>query len=61
MTPAMSQFPKWAGPNTTPKCPWELYASPPPVAMTVVGWFLCFPVPFFRKKGFFFPYATYTK
>ena len=37
-----------------PKCPWGLYASPPPVAMAVVGWFLCFPA-FFGKKGFFFP------
>ena len=53
-----------------PKCPWGLYASPPPVAMAVVGWFLCFPA-FFWKNGFFFPirdlrqkkkvYATYTK
>ena len=25
-----------------PKCPWGLYASSPPVAMVVVGWFLCF-------------------
>ena len=38
-----------------PKCPWRLYASPPPVAMAVVGWFLCFPpfFFFFGKKGFF--------
>ena len=33
---------------------WGLYASPPPVAMAVVGWFLCFPAFFFWKKGFFF-------
>ena len=39
-----------------PKCPWGLYASPPPVAMAVVGWFLCFPAFFFFwKNGFFFP------
>ena len=46
-----------------PKCPWGLYASPPPVAMAVVGWFLCFPgfFFFFGKMGFFFPYATYAK
>ena len=45
-----------------PKCPWGLYASPPPVAMAVVGWFLCFPAFFFfGKMGFFFPYATYAK
>ena len=54
-----------------PKCPWGLYASPPPVAMAVVGWFLCFPAFFFWKNGFFFPirdlrqkkkvYATYKK
>ena len=43
------------------KCPWGLYASPPPVAMAVVGWFLCFPAffsPFFGKNGVFFPYTT---
>ena len=34
-----------------PKCPWGLYASPPLVAMAVVGWFLCFPAFFFWKKG----------
>ena len=44
-----------------PKCPWGLYASPPPVAMAVVGWFLCFPAFFFGKMCFFFPYATYAK
>ena len=39
-----------------PKCPWGLYASPPPVAMAVVGWFLCFPAFFFiKKRGFFSP------
>ena len=38
-----------------PKCPWGLYASPPPVAMAVVGWFLCFPAFFFLKNGVFFP------
>ena len=40
-----------------PKCPWGLYASPPPVAMAVVRWFLCFPAFFFFfwKNGFFFP------
>ena len=54
-----------------PKCPWGLYASPPPVAMAVVGWFLCFPA-FFLEKWVFFShmrltpkkkkvYATYTK
>ena len=43
-----------------PKCPWGLYASPPPVAMAVVGWLLCFPA-FFFKLGFFFPYATCAK
>ena len=53
-----------------PKCPWGLYASPPPVAMAVVGWFLCFPS-FFLEKWVFFShtrltpkkkvYATYTK
>ena len=37
-----------------PKCPWGLYASTPPVAKAVVGWFLCPPPPFW-KKGFFFP------
>ena len=37
-----------------PKCPWGLYASPPPVAMAVFGWFLCFPA-FFWKNGFFSP------
>ena len=39
-----------------PKCPWGLYASPPPAAMAVVGWFLFFPAfffLFFLKKGFF--------
>ena len=35
-----------------PKCPWGLYASPPPVAMAVFGWFLC-PHTFFGKKDFF--------
>ena len=35
-----------------PKCPWGLYASPPPVAMAVVGWFV-FPRLFFGKKAFF--------
>ena len=54
-----------------PKCPWGLYASPPPVAMAVVGWFLCFPAFFFWEKWVFFPqtrltpqkkvYATCTK
>ena len=54
-----------------PKCPWGLYASPPPVAMAVVGWFLCFPAFFFFEKWVFFShtlltpkkkvYATYTK
>ena len=44
-----------------PKCPWGLYASPPPVAMAVVGWFLCFPAFFLEKWVFFFPYATYAK
>ena len=53
-----------------PKCPWGLYASPPPVAMAVVGWFLCFPAFFFEKWGFFShtrltpkkkKYPTYTK
>ena len=37
-----------------PKCPWGLYASPPPVPMAVVGWFLCFPA-FFLGKWVFFP------
>ena len=45
-----------------PKCPWGLYPSPPPVAMAVVGWFLCFPAFFFFvEKGVFFPHATYAK
>ena len=44
-----------------PKCPWGLYASPPPVAMAVVGWFLCFPAFFLEKWVFFSPYATYAK
>ena len=55
-----------------PKCPWGLYASPPPVAMALIGWFLCFPAffLFFLKNGFHFPirdlhkkkvYATYSK
>ena len=35
-----------------PKCLWGLYASPPPVAMVVVGWFLCPPPLFFWNKGF---------
>ena len=39
-----------------PKCPWGLYASPPPVAMAVVGWFLCFPA-FFLEKWVFFPHT----
>ena len=44
-----------------PKCPWGLYASPPPVAMAVVGWFLCFPAFFFFwKNGFFFSHARLT-
>ena len=38
-----------------------LYASPPPVAMAVVGWFLCFPAFFFFwKKGFFFSHTRLT-
>ena len=37
-----------------PKCPWGLYASPPPVAMAVVGC-SCVSPPFFWKNGFFFP------
>ena len=37
-----------------PKCPWGLYASPPPVDMAVLGVVLMFPRPFlFQKKGFF--------
>ena len=45
-----------------PKCPWGLYASSPPVAMAVVGWFLCFPAFFFfLEKCVFFLYATYGK
>ena len=32
-----------------PKCQWVLYASPPPVAMAIVGWFLCPPPPFFLR------------
>ena len=53
-----------------PKCPWGLYASPPPVAMAAVRWFLCFSA-FFLEKWVFFShtplaakknvYATYTK
>ena len=41
------------------KCPWGLYASPPPVAMAVVGWFLCFPA-FFLEKWVFFPHTRLT-
>ena len=37
------------------KCPWGRYASPHPVAMAVVGWFLCFPAFFFMEKLVFFP------
>ena len=37
-----------------PKGPWGLYASPPPVAMAVVGWFLCFPAFLFSFLSFFF-------
>ena len=45
-----------------PNCPLGLYASPPPVAMAVVGWFLCPPPPFFfRKREFLFPYTIYAK
>ena len=44
-----------------PNCPWGLYASPPPVAMAVVGWFLCFSAFFFWDKSYFLPHATYTK
>ena len=46
-----------------PKCPWGLYASPPPVAMAVVGWFLCFPAfffVFFWKNGVFFSHTRLT-
>ena len=41
--------------RTHPKCPWGLYDSPPPVAMAVVGWFLCFSAFcfFFGKRVFF--------
>ena len=42
-----------------PKCPWGLYASPPPVAMAVVGWFLCFPA-FFLEKWVFFSHTRLT-
>ena len=35
------------------KCPWGLYASPPPVAMAVVGWFLCFSALFLENRVFF--------
>ena len=42
-----------------PKCPWGLNASPPPVAMAVVGWFLCFPA-FFLEKWVFFPHTRLT-
>ena len=42
-----------------PKCPWGLYASRPPVAMAVVGWFLCFPA-FFLEKWVFFPHTRLT-
>ena len=42
-----------------PKCPWGLYASPPPVAMVVVGWFLCFPA-FFLEKWVFFSHTRLT-
>ena len=44
-----------------PKCPWGLYTSPPPVAMAVVGLFLCFPAFFLWRMGFFSPYAIYAK
>ena len=44
-----------------PKCPWGLCASPPPVAMAVVGWFLRFPALFFGKKGVFFHMRQKTK
>ena len=44
-----------------PKCPWGLYASPPPVAMAVVGWFLCFPAFFFfLEKWVFFSHTRLT-
>ena len=53
-----------------PKMSVGAICSPPPVAMAVVGWFLCFPAFFFFKMGFF-PhtrltpkievYMTYTK
>ena len=43
-----------------PKCPWGLYASPPPVAMAVVGWFLCFPAFFFLEKRVFFSHTRLT-
>ena len=45
-----------------PKCPWGLYASPPPQAMALVKWLLCFFYVlffffffffFFREKSFF--------
>ena len=42
-----------------PKCPWGLCASPPPVAMAVVGWFLCFPA-FFLEKWVFFSHTRLT-
>ena len=41
--------PLWGPFRWPPKCPWGLYASPPPVAMVVVESFLSFSF-FFKKK-----------
>ena len=45
-----------------PKCPWGLYASPPPVAMASIGLSL-YPPPRtpFLFKGVFVPYTTYVE